>query len=178
MIVIPISGKAGHGKDTIAGFIKEELEKRGKTVLITHYGDLLKYICKQFFGWDGQKDEAGRSMLQYVGTDVIRKQEPDYWVDFIIHFLRLFNGEWDYVLIPDARFPNEVYKIRDKFPSIHLRIIRPGFSMLTEEQQKHKSETALDNVTPDMWASNAGTLDTLRESVVCICDRIENFFIY
>lgn len=58
MKVITISGKAQNGKDTTAGLLKAALEADGYKVLITHYADLLKYICKQFFGWDGQKDDA------------------------------------------------------------------------------------------------------------------------
>ena len=84
------------------------MEQDNKRVLICHYADLLKYICKTFFVWDGVKDEKARSLLQRVGTDTIRKQNPDYWVEFISEFLKMFPDEWDYVLIPDARFPNEI----------------------------------------------------------------------
>ena len=59
MKVICISGKAGHGKDTFAGFLKKSLEEQYKRVLITHYGDLIKYVCEKFFEWDGMKDEKG-----------------------------------------------------------------------------------------------------------------------
>lgn len=163
MQLILISGKAGHGKDTLAGFLKECMEADGKKVLITHYGDLLKYICKQFFGWDGQKDEKGRTLLQYVGTDIIREQKPNYWVDFIAGILRMFKDEWDYVLIPDVRFPNEIEGMKEFNPK-HIRIIRPGFNMLTKEQQKHPSETALDNYYGDTWSEvlNWQSLDILR----------------
>lgn len=51
MKVICISGKAQNGKDTTAGFMKEILEARGNRVLIAHFGDLVKYICKTFFDW-------------------------------------------------------------------------------------------------------------------------------
>ena len=106
--IIVISGHAQHGKDTVARMIRSDLEEHGNSVLITHYGDLVKYICKTFFDWNGEKDEYGRTLLQYVGTDVIRKAQPDFWVGFIIQILRFFPDVWDYVLIPDARFPNEI----------------------------------------------------------------------
>ena len=79
---ICVSGLARHGKDTSAEIIKKILEERGYSVLIAHYGDLLKFICKNFFGWNGEKDTDGRTLLQQVGTNCIRKQNPDYWVDF------------------------------------------------------------------------------------------------
>ena len=163
MKVIAISGHAQNGKDTTANMLNEKLAAKGKRVLITHYADLLKYICKTFFDWDGKKDERGRHILQYVGTDVIRQKMPDYWVDFIVSILDLFGENWDYVLIPDSRFPNEIEKLRTcGFDVTHLRVIRPNFiSPLTEEQQKHPSETALDNTEPDYFIVNDGTLDDL-----------------
>ena len=106
MKIITISAKAKNGKDFCASLIKQKLESRGNKVLIAHYADLLKYICKTFFGWDGKKNQEGRTLLQYVGTDVIRQKNPDYWVNFIVSILNLFPNEWDYVLIPDTRFPN------------------------------------------------------------------------
>lgn len=166
MKVICISGKAQHGKDTTAGFIRDELEKRGNNVLIAHYADLLKYICWQFFGWNGEKDDAGRRILQYVGTDIIRAQRPNYWVDFLTGFLELFKNEWDYVLIPDCRFPNEIDEMRSRgFDVAALRVRRENFtSPLTEEQQKHPSETALDNYRMDCEILNNGTLKDLSNA--------------
>ena len=95
MKVILISGKARHGKDTTAGFLKSALEADDSSVLVAHYGDLVKYVCKTFFGWDGEKDEKGRTLLQKVGTDAIRAKRPDYWVSFISDMMGFFPGEWD-----------------------------------------------------------------------------------
>lgn len=168
MKVIVISGKAGAGKDTLAGILRDQLIALDQRVLITHYADLLKFMCKSFFNWDGQKDEAGRHLIQYVGTDVVRKQDENYWVDFIISVLRLFKNEWDHVIIPDCRFPNEIDRLKEEgFETVHIRIVRPGMeSQLTSEQQMHASETALDGVEADYTVWNVGCLDALRESVV------------
>jgi len=167
MKVICISGKAQNGKDTTAGFMKEVLEARGSRVLIAHFGDLVKYICKTFFDWDGKKDERGRTLLQYVGTDKIRAVSPDYWVNFIVNILSIFNDEWDYVLIPDCRFPNE-YEIFKHygFDAVLLRVERPDFvSPLTPEQQVHRSETALDGYPFDFTIVNNGDLIDLRMGI-------------
>ena len=167
MKVILISGKAQNGKDTVAGSLHKALIDDGKRVLVTHYADLLKYICRNYFGWDGNKDENGRQMLQYVGTDVIRKQNPTLWVDFVAMILKYFHENWDYVIIPDCRFPNEVSTMIDNgFDTVHLRVVRDNFeSPLTEEQQKHPSETALDDVEPDFYIKNNGTLDELNKTI-------------
>ena len=173
MRVVCISGKAQNGKDTTAGFLKEVLEERGNRVLIIHYADLLKYLCRTYFGWNGNKDEEGRRILQYVGTDIIRNREPDYWVQFVAGFLSLFDTEWDYILIPDTRFPNEVDHMKELgFEVVHLRIVRTDFeSPLTEEQQKHPSETALDDVFPDLTILNNAGLEQLKESVEELVDN-------
>lgn len=167
MRIILISGKAQHGKDTVAQLIKEELGKGHNRVLITHYADLLKYICKMFFNWDGNKDETGRAILQRVGTDVIRKDNPDFWVDFISIILKYCKEEWDYVIIPDCRFPNEIKNIKSAgYEAVHLRVVRNNFkSTLTEEQQKHPSETALDTIKPDFYIFNDSDMINLKYNV-------------
>lgn len=167
MKVIAISGHARHGKDTVAKMLQEQLETNGNKVLITHYADLLKYICKTFFGWDGEKNEKGRTLLQYVGTDVVRKNEPNFWVDFVADILCYFNDYWDFVIIPDTRFPNEFNRLKERgLDAVHLRVVRPDFvSPLTAEQQVHPSETALDNSTPDYYIDNSGTLDDLERII-------------
>ena len=167
------SGRARHGKDTSAEIIKDNLEARGYRVLITHYADLLKFICKNFFGWNGEKDEAGRTLLQQVGTNCIREQDPDYWVDFVANLIRMFPDRYDFVIIPDTRFPNEIDRIADAgFPVTHVRIIRTDFeSQLTEEQKNHPSETALDNTAPDFVIKNT-TMSALRDQLRQFCDTI------
>lgn len=162
MEVITISGKAESGKDTTARILKEELESMGYSVVITHYADLLKYICKKFFDWNCKKDEEGRTLLQMVGTNTIRQQQPDYWVDFVKQILRFFPNEWDYVLIPDARFLNEIESVKEEFKVISVKVERPDYeNHLTEEQRNHPSETALDKYKFDYTLINDGTYDGL-----------------
>ena len=173
--VICISGKAQHGKDTTASMLKAVLENRGISVLILHYADLLKYLCKQYFGWNGEKDDTGRALLQHIGTDVVRTKNPTYWVDFAVGFLKLFENEWDYVLIPDCRFPNELATIETHFKCIHVRVNRTNFnSPLSVEQQKHPSETALDHYSYDELIMNKGTISDLGRTVIELACKIDN----
>ena len=192
MKVVLISGKAQSGKDTTAAIMKGYLESvYNRRVLITHYADLLKYICKAFFGWDGNKDERGRSLLQHVGTDVIRKHDPSFLSKFLIRIGTMFDDYWDYVIIPDVRFPNEISDWRlFGFKVLHVRIERPEFDNgLTDEQKMHQTETALDDTNhaipsvdgfglesttygmnlvtkPDFYLQNDGTLDELKNKVI------------
>ena len=164
MKVVCISGKAGHGKDTFAKLLKTALENKYKRVLITHYGDLIKYVCEKFFEWDGMKDEKGRTLLQQIGTERIRFKKPNFWVAFIADILELFQDEWDFVLIPDARFPNEVNYLKERgFDVMHVHVERPGHNILTEEQKKHKSETAMDGFPADLVVYNDSTPKAFRE---------------
>lgn len=169
---ICISGKAGAGKDTSGNMLYEELSKNHK-VLLTHYADILKYICKHFFYWDGNKDVEGREILQQVGTNTIRKNNSDYFVNFIIDIVKMFPLEWDYVIIPDARFPNELYRLSEAgYDITHVRVRRDDFNtILTDEQLNHPSETALDEVEPDIWLNNT-TLYELSSQVKALADWV------
>jgi hypothetical protein len=169
-----ISGKARHGKDTTSDILKDALIAQGKRVLVTHYADLVKYICKTFFGWDGNKDERGRSILQYVGTEVVREKRPNYWVEFVMEILWLFGDNWDCIIIPDARFPNEISFPKDTYDNVyHINVVRPNFDNgLTEEQKNHSSETALDGITPDFLIENT-SLYELEKSILRVLTEIE-----
>lgn len=167
------SGLARAGKDTSAEIIKENLKAKGYKVLITHYADLLKFICKNIFGWNGEKDEKGRTLLQYVGTDCVRVQDPDYWVDFVANLITMFPDRYDFVIVPDTRFPNEIDRIADAgFPATHVRIIRPDFeNQLTEGQKNHPSENALNDIVPDFVIKNT-TMSALKSQLQVFCDTI------
>jgi len=166
MHIILISGKAQNGKDSFAKILKQKLEQYNNKVLITHYGDPVKFICEKFFNWNGQKDEIGRTLLQYVGTDVVRTQNNNYWVDFIIDILKLFKNEWNYVLIPDTRFKNEITGYSKEWNITTVRVNRLNFeNNLTYEQKNHPSETELDNFDFDYFVNAESGIDKLELEV-------------
>lgn len=157
MKIITISGYAEHGKDTTATILKKELEKLNLKVLIIHYADLVKFICKQYFDWDGNKDEKGRHILQKVGTDIVRAKNPDYWINFVKGFVDLFNDMFDMVLIPDTRFPNEIeIWERDGYQIKSIWVKRKNFeNSLTEVQRLHPSEKSLNNFCFDYYITSS-----------------------
>ena len=85
--------------------------------------------------------------------------------------LQFFPDEWDYVIIPDTRFPNELEVLRENnIDTVLVRVERPGFiSPLTAEQQNHPSETSLDNYKYDYVIYNDGTTADLHI-------KINNFY--
>lgn len=167
MRVICISGKAGHGKDTFASLTNEALSGGGHRVLITHYADLVKYVAKTFYDWDGKKDEPGRTLLQTVGTEIFRGMDENYWVNFVVSVLKAGMDNWDYVLIPDCRFPNEIQVLKDNgFDVIHVRVVRPNHeTSLNAAQLIHSSETSLCDSDADVLIRNAGTVEDLFKIV-------------
>ena len=173
MKVICISAKARHGKDQSAEFLKEIFVTKGKKVLITHYADLVKYVCKTFFNWNGEKDNYGRALLQTVGTDIISAKQKDFWVNFLISIFKFFPDKWDVVLIPDCRYPIEFEAMRANFDTKLLRIERPNFDNgLSKALKNHISETSLDNYKYDKKIYNDSTLENLRAKLASYAEEL------
>lgn len=146
MKVITISGKAQNGKDTFAEYLKKEFEKSGKKVIIIHFADVLKFCAEKYFLWDGKKDAVGRSLLQYLGTDLARVNNNGVWARIVSELLKSFQSEFDFALIPDCRFEDEIEITKSNFDTTTMKIIRNNFkSPLSVEQQNHPSETSLDH---------------------------------
>ena len=176
--VILISGKARSGKDTAAGFIKEELESKGLSVLKINYADYVKFICSKYFGCSSEKNEASRSIWQYIGTDIIRKNNPDFWVKAVVDLVKVLEPEnlFDVIIIPDTRFPNEItYWMSEGYEVDTIRIIREDYvNDLTSSQKQHLSEIALDDYLFDYYFS-AKTVERLRQKCKdyveqCFCE--------
>lgn len=102
-----------------------------------------------------------------MGTDYIRTVYPDFWVEYVYKIISVFEDEWDYVLIPDTRFLNEIeYFSKMNFPHRVVRIERQNHnSGLTKEQLNHPSETSLDFYDFDVIFYNNKSLEDLKKSV-------------
>lgn len=164
MKTIIISGKSGSGKDTLANIMREKLESTGKRCVTIHFADLVKHYLTDYYGWNGEKDEAGRTLLQTLGTDKVRALIPEYWAEAVAKFLAVaahFN-DFDVAFIPDARFPNEVETVFEyNQDSVSIRVerynedgnlyVNPDF---TEEQLQHPSEVSLDKYPFDYIIEN------------------------
>jgi len=164
--IITLSGKARHGKDTSAQIIKSILERRGKRVMVTNYADFLKYLAKQYLDWDGSKDGQGRTLLQHLGTEKVRLRFPDYWVETVMGIAKVFEDDYDCVLIADTRFPNEINCWKeDGYSVISVYVERLNFDNgLTEEQKNHPSENALNDFQFDIKIQTR-TLEELEQRI-------------
>lgn len=155
MKVILISGKAGHGKDTIGEIIKEKLEQKNYRAIILHFADLVKFYASHYFNWDGNKGPEGRALLQEIGNNSFRRYDDCYWGRITAECAAVMGifFHYDFVIVPDTRYPNEiqvmkqynneVYCVRvQRFNEYGLIWDNPN---LTEEQKQNEGEVALDN---------------------------------
>lgn len=181
--IILISGKAENGKTTAAKQMKKIFESRGYKAVITRYAKYLKEIAKDYCGWDGNKDEKGRQLLQELGTDIIRYKlnKPDFHVGRICEDIEVSADYVDYVIIDDTRFPNEIYYPLAKFGKdkvvtykvnrVELNSTHPYENSLTPEQRQHPTETALDDYD-DLFDYNL--IITSLENALAVATAIAN----
>lgn len=164
--IITFSGQAQHGKSSAAQITKKLLEQCGKRVVEINYADQLKYLARQYFGWDGEKDEKGRTLLQQLGTEKVRSKNPDFWVDTVIRIVKILEDDFDYILIADARFPNEIQRWEEEgYRIIPVHVRRIDFDNgLTDEQKNHPSETALSGYAYHKYLE-ASNLDELKKEI-------------
>lgn len=148
---IGLIGLAGSGKDTAA----EALVELGywKRAFAAHLKDLAYE-----FGWDGKKDERGRTLLQDLGM-AARKYNPNFWIEQIPWPT---NGSrrsrWPQVYT-DVRFQNEADYIRSK-GGIIVRIVRPGII-----SGNHESELKQADIAADIEIVNGGSIEDLHNKI-------------
>jgi hypothetical protein len=166
MTIISLSGKAECGKNLAGELLKIKLEEKNKSCILLAYADLLKYLAQKYFGWNGIKDEVGRNLLQQIGTDKFRKSSPTFFVDFIIKLVDVIKNDFDYAIITDCRFVNEIQQWKkNQYNIISVHIERLNYTnQLTKEQQNHPSETKLDYYEFDYYIkSNTGKENMEKE---------------
>jgi hypothetical protein len=178
MKVLTISGYARSGKDSFGKMLKDLLENKGKRVLVIHYADYLKFVAKMYFGWDGEKDEAGRTLLQKVGTDVVRARNENFWATIVAELIGVLCQDYDYFIIPDTRFPNEINLLHDAYEFDVSTILVTRYNKdgslydngLTREQKEHPSESSLNRWDFNFYVDGV----TLGDLQVIAIDLVED----
>jgi len=170
-----ISGKAQHGKDTVAKMLQDKL--LGRT-LILHYADYLKMIARLYLKWDGNKDDTGRTLLQWLGTERVRVglKNPLFWTKTVCDAIEITFERYDYFCVPDCRFPNEIFYPMARFPGIvsSINVVRVGYeNPLSEKQRNHLSETSLDGFRFDYIIESESGLDMLHAEVDKFIEKME-----
>jgi hypothetical protein len=167
MKILTFSGFARHGKDSSASIAKYYFEQQNKKCVVIANGDYLKFVCEKYFGWDGVKDAHGRSLLQIKGTEEGRDSYEDVWIDVVVAFLKTFGKQFDYIIIPDVRYENEIQKLKENgWDVFSTWVNRSDFDNgLTEEQKNHRSETSLLDYHFDYMISVESKMYKLKDAV-------------
>jgi adenylate kinase family enzyme len=92
-----------------------------------------------------------RKMLQYLGTDIVRKHDPLYWIKLL--------GEKDNVIIADIRFTDEVDWIKSQQGILYYVDGKSSF------EDKHPSENDIKTFDDFTCIPNHGTLQELQQEV-------------
>jgi hypothetical protein len=205
-MIIGVCGLIGAGKDTIADYLVNIHQFRRES-----FANTLKDAVSNVFGWDrdllegrtrqsrewreqvdpwwsqrlGMPDLTPRWVLQYWGTEVVRKGFHDNtWIASLENKLRKSEDD---VVISDCRFPNEIQAIK-KTGGIVVRVHRgpdPDWYRFAEiinrgpernlewswaktQLEKfnvHNSETAWVGTDFDTVLDNNSTMDHLYQQI-------------
>lgn len=160
-MIIAISGKIGCGKSTLAGMLMERLPGWERVA----FGDCLKEETSRIFGYplEWNYTEEGkqklvpipgrmvfsgpstaraasvRELLQWWGTEICRRIDPDFWVKRMADRLDEVAA---HVIVDDVRFPSEV-KMLEQEGALLVRL-DPYPGWMPGPHASHESETALD----------------------------------
>jgi hypothetical protein len=168
--VIGFCGKAGCGKGTVSNIIKDIYP----TVKIFPMAAELKRIATEEFGWDGEKDDKGRKLLQRLGTDCGRMYGGEnFWVDkwqATVDNWRNNNVMWNrpydpIVICDDVRFDNEAEHIKSIGGNI-VHIVGRAYDM--GDNNNHASEKGINCDLIDYTLCNSGSIEGLQRRVESI----------
>ena len=67
-----VSGKANSGKDTTCELINNHIKLKGLTSVNLQFSSYIKMYAKVISGWNGEEETKPRSLLQEIGTSIIR----------------------------------------------------------------------------------------------------------
>lgn len=161
----------------ILGCSMEELNQKknaGEKISWKVGPETIKILSEELGGHESElkKDledtefETVRDMLQILGTNVIRRLDPDWHVKKLVENIRAVDGD---VVVDDVRFPNERKAIESLGGEVYY-IIRPRMI----DVSNHASETSLSytEFEPDHIIINDGTIKDLEATG---CDTLLDY---
>lgn len=174
--IFVVSGKANSGKDTTCEFINNYIKLKELKSVNLQFSSYIKMYAKVISGWDGSEDTKPRTLLQQLGTDIIRnKIDNEFFIKRIIGDIKVYSYYFDVITISDARLPEEIDMIYENFDNvIRVRVERPNFeNNLNDTERKHRTETALDNYSNyDYTIINDKTIEDLNEKIKKLVDEV------
>ena len=165
-IIYVVSGKARSGKNSVCEIIKNHYNDL--KVINLAYADTLKDYVMKITSWDGSEETKPRELLQNLGVELIKTHIDDSMlVRRMVEDIKVYSYFYDVITISDARFPNEIDIIKDNFSNvISIRVLRDEKNDLTEKQNKHATEIAMNDYSNyDYVINNNDTLENLEKEV-------------
>lgn len=173
--VVGLTGAAGAGKDTAARILVEAYGYKrlafadpikdglaGLLSLPRHVFDdpTLKERPIEHLG-----ERTPRALMQWMGTDVLRKQiGDDVFLRIMAQRINEVEGAAG-VVVTDVRFDDEARLVRSA-GGVVVRIARPGAgAALAEDERRHPSENGVDPALVDLTILNDGTKHQLWRRV-------------
>jgi len=182
MILIGLGSKARQGKNYVANYMLEVEGVHGGEVGLYSFADELKRYCKEHHDelvpqWQLSRQTKQQpahkedpiygctAILQWYGTEVARKNNPNIWVEAVADKIKKERPE--IAIITDVRFPNEAAYVKnhDGFMVEVIRLNEDGTRYYDPNRDKtHISETALDDYLGWDYSilCKSGNLDSLR----------------
>lgn len=164
-----IAGKAQSGKDTVAKYIKKICNEYNLKHINLQYSFYFKNYAKNIISWDGKEETKPREFLQFLGTDLIRKEIDElFFVNRMIEDIKVYSYFFDIITVSDVRFKIEIDLLKKIFKNTYsIQIVRPNMNVfLTEKQKKHRTEIDLVNYKKyDYIITNDKTLIDLEKKV-------------
>lgn len=171
--IFVIAGQARQGKDTIAKIIRSYYEEKGMKAIDLDFAHYIKEYAMRITNWDGSEDLKPREFLQYLGTDLIRKEiDSDIFIRRIIEDIKVFSYFYDIITLSDARFDQEVISVKQTFSNVcTIKVVRPGNTDALGTLSNHSTEHGLTkDEYYDYILINDGTIDELKEKVVSLLE--------
>jgi hypothetical protein len=180
-VIVLISGLAGSGKTASADLLEEKLRaiKDLRTARMS-FASPIKFVAKLAFGWDGEKDEKGRKLLQCLGA-VGREYNMDNWCELLLKTLDASDEMFppNFVLIDDWRFPNEAKFFSGNLTLDTVKIRVSGRGGLKSNLAQDASEISLPDSHGyyDFEIDNSGTIEDLETKIGEIVESLKKNYI-
>lgn len=162
-IIILLSGPMGVGKSTAAQMLRNYLGTQSEVMafagplkefceescqdLIKYWNSLptAPYFIPKKTGWYDKKTPMNRILLQMIGTDIVRKINPNYWAE--LAFAKARASKCTYVIFDDWRFPNERHIFVDSGMTVMTGKVMGPQTVTTSTGSGHISETIISDFT-------------------------------
>ena len=174
--ILLVGGKANSGKDTTCEFINNYVKLKNLKVINLQISSYIKMYAKNISGWNGEEDTKPRTLLQEIGTDIVRmKIDNEFFIKRIIDDIKVYSYYFDVITVSDIRFPEELDIIYNSFKNVYkINVVRPNYeNNLNSNEKKHITELALDNYNNyDYTIINDSSLNDLNMKVINMIDEV------